>query len=68
MYEKEVRGALFGSSNAQVEIPRILNLYRQGQVKLDELVTTTYTLRDINQGYEDMRSGRNIRGMVMYGE
>ncbi len=30
MYEKEVRGALFGSSNAQVEIPRILNLYRQG--------------------------------------
>ncbi|HEY2702551.1 MAG TPA: NDMA-dependent alcohol dehydrogenase [Candidatus Dormibacteraeota bacterium] len=66
MYEKEVRGALFGSSNAQVEIPRILNLYRQGQVKLDELVTTTYALRDINQGYEDMRSGRNIRGMITY--
>jgi S-(hydroxymethyl)glutathione dehydrogenase/alcohol dehydrogenase len=66
MYEKEVKGALFGSSNAQVEIPRILNLYRQGQVKLDELVTTTYSLKDINQGYEDMRNGRNIRGMITY--
>jgi Zn-dependent alcohol dehydrogenase len=61
-----VHGALFGSSNAQVEIPRILNLYRQGQVKLDELVTTTYSLKDINQGYEDMRNGRNIRGMITY--
>jgi NDMA-dependent alcohol dehydrogenase len=66
MYEKEVRGALFGSSNARVEIPRILNLYRQGQVKLDELITTTYSLRDVNQGYQDMRDGRNIRGMITY--
>jgi NDMA-dependent alcohol dehydrogenase len=66
MYEKEVKGALFGSSNAQVEIPRILNLYRQGQVKLDELVTTTYALRDVNQGYQDMRDGKNIRGMITY--
>jgi NDMA-dependent alcohol dehydrogenase len=66
MYEKEVRGALFGSSNPQAEIPRILDLYRSGQVKLDELVTRTYALRDINQGYQDMREGRNIRGMIVY--
>jgi S-(hydroxymethyl)glutathione dehydrogenase/alcohol dehydrogenase len=66
LYEKEVRGALFGSSNAQADIPRILSLYQQGLVKLDELVTTTYSLKDINQGYQDMRDGKNIRGMILY--
>jgi S-(hydroxymethyl)glutathione dehydrogenase/alcohol dehydrogenase len=35
-------------------------------VTLDELVTTTYSLRQINQGYQDMRNGRNIRGMITY--
>ena len=33
---------------------------------LDELVTTTYALEDINQGYEDMRSHKNTRGMIVY--
>jgi S-(hydroxymethyl)glutathione dehydrogenase/alcohol dehydrogenase len=38
----------------------------EGALKLDELVTTTYALEDINQGYEDMRNGTNIRGLVRY--
>lgn len=66
LYEKQVRGALFGSGNPRVDIPKILRLYQQGQVKLDELVTRTYKLRDINQGYQDLRDGLNIRGMVVY--
>jgi S-(hydroxymethyl)glutathione dehydrogenase/alcohol dehydrogenase len=33
---------------------------------LDELVTNTYSLEDINQGYEDMRNGTNIRGVVTF--
>lgn len=66
LYEKQVIGSLFGSSNPRVAIPQILELYRAGQVKLDELVTTTYTLEEINQGYEDMRKGKNIRGVIIY--
>jgi S-(hydroxymethyl)glutathione dehydrogenase/alcohol dehydrogenase len=37
-----------------------------GRVLLDELVTNRYPLEDINQGYEDMRNGTNIRGMVVF--
>ncbi|GAY17256.1 MULTISPECIES: NDMA-dependent alcohol dehydrogenase [Mycobacteriaceae] len=66
LYEKQIRGSLFGSSNGQHDIPRLLELYALGQLKLDELITTEYDLEDINQGYEDMRSGRNIRGVIRY--
>jgi S-(hydroxymethyl)glutathione dehydrogenase/alcohol dehydrogenase len=37
-----------------------------GKLLLDELVTTTYDLEDINQGYQDMRDGVNIRGVISY--
>ncbi|MEA2671532.1 MAG: hypothetical protein QOG45_1752, partial [Chloroflexota bacterium] len=40
--------------------------YRAGQVKLDELCSATYSLDDINQGYQDLRDGRNIRGVIVY--
>jgi Zn-dependent alcohol dehydrogenase len=43
-----------------------LSLYEQGLIKLDELVTTRHALEDINEGYQDMRDGNNIRGMVVY--
>ena len=64
LYEKEVRGALFGSGSP-VDIPWILKHYQAGQVKLDELITTTYRLEDINQGFADMLDGKNIRGVVL---
>jgi len=64
--QKTLMGTLYGTSNAPVEIPKLLNLYRHGQIKLDELVTTTYTLDEINQGYADMLAGKNIRGVVTF--
>ena len=48
------------------DIPRLLELYRTGHLKLDELVTTEYALEDVALGYEDMHAGRNIRGVVVY--
>jgi len=41
-------------------------MYDQGELKLDELVTTRYSLEDVNQGYEDLRNGKNIRGVVIH--
>jgi S-(hydroxymethyl)glutathione dehydrogenase/alcohol dehydrogenase len=66
LYEKQLRGSLFGSSNPQHDIPRLLELYNLGQLKLDELITQEYALEDINQGYEDMRQGLNLRGLIRY--
>ncbi|GAB2977554.1 NDMA-dependent alcohol dehydrogenase [Amycolatopsis acidiphila] len=66
LYEKQLRGSLFGSSNGQHDVPRLLELYNAGLLKLDELITTEYSLEDVNQGYEDMRNGKNIRGLIRY--
>ena len=58
--EKQLVGALFGSANPRKDIPRLLELWQSGKIKLDELVTRTYPLDDINVGYQDMRDGKNI--------
>ncbi len=66
LYEKQVRGCLFGSSSPRVDIYRMLELYRAGRLKLDELITREYQLDELNQGYEDLHSGRNLRGLIRF--
>jgi S-(hydroxymethyl)glutathione dehydrogenase/alcohol dehydrogenase len=64
MWQKEVRGVIFGGGNPRVDIPNLLALYKAGQLKLDELITRTYRLDQVNQGYQDMLDGVNIRGVL----
>jgi S-(hydroxymethyl)glutathione dehydrogenase/alcohol dehydrogenase len=66
MMRKELVGCIFGNANPRRDIPRLLKMYMDGKLLLDELVTTTYELEDINQGYQDMRDGVNIRGVISY--
>ena len=66
LFEKRLQGALFGSGNPFDTIPKLLELYQAGQLKLDELVTNRYTLDEVNQGYRDMLDGRNIRGLLIH--
>lgn len=64
LYEKRIVGSLFGSSNPYLSVPKFIELYRQGHLKLDELITTRYPLEGINDGYDDMLDGKNIRGLL----
>ncbi|MCP4227049.1 MAG: zinc-binding dehydrogenase, partial [Actinomycetia bacterium] len=66
MYNKEIKGSIFGSGSPRSEIPRLLGEYRRGALMLDELITERYTLDDINKGYQDMRDGKNIRGVIAF--
>lgn len=66
LYQKRLQGAIFGGSTPNWDIPRQLEMYKNGQLKLDELVTATYKLEDINQAFEDMHDGKNIRGVISY--
>ena len=65
MMNKEIKGTIFGSLNPRADIPKLLSLYREGQLKLDELITKRYPLADINEGYRAMRDGENIRGVIV---
>jgi S-(hydroxymethyl)glutathione dehydrogenase/alcohol dehydrogenase len=66
LYQKRLQGSLFGASSPSRDIPAMLDLYRRGRLLLDELITTRYSLDEINKGYADMREGRNIRGVIVY--
>ena len=66
LMEKQVVGSLFGSGNPRSDIPKLLELYHRGQLDLDGLVTKTYPLEGVNDGYADMRDGKNLRGVLIY--
>jgi NDMA-dependent alcohol dehydrogenase len=65
-YQRQIRGALFGGCNPLYDVPRLLGLYRSGDLKLDELITRRYALDEVNQGYQDMLDGKNIRGVIIH--
>jgi NDMA-dependent alcohol dehydrogenase len=65
-FQKRLQGSLFGASSPNRDIPWLLDMYRSGQLRLDEAVTTEYELDDIGLGYADMHAGRNIRGIIRY--
>lgn len=65
-YSKQLRGVLFGLCNPTADIPRLLQMYRDGRLKLEELVTRRYRIDEINEAYADMHAGRNIRGVVVH--
>ncbi len=67
-HEKVVTGSLYGSCRPHSDMPRILDLYAEGRLPLDRLVTRTYALEEINAGFADLVSGRLARGVVALAE
>jgi len=65
-YQRRLQGALFGGANPLHDIPKILGLYRSGDIRLDELVSRRYRLDQVNDGYRDMLDGKNIRGVIIH--
>ena len=66
LYRKTVKGSLFGDCNPTTDIPKILGLYQSGDLKLDEIITRTYTLDQVQEGYDDLLAGKNVRGIVVH--
>jgi S-(hydroxymethyl)glutathione dehydrogenase/alcohol dehydrogenase len=64
MSEKRIQGALYGMAGPQNEVPLLLRLYQRGALRLDEMITRTYQLEEVNAAYADMHAGRNIRGVI----
>jgi S-(hydroxymethyl)glutathione dehydrogenase / alcohol dehydrogenase len=65
--EKQVRGSWYGSSDVQRDVPRLVALYKDGTLKLDELVSRTIGLEGINDAFGAMEAGEVARSVVDYG-
>ncbi|MFO7251269.1 MAG: zinc-binding dehydrogenase, partial [Actinomycetes bacterium] len=65
-YQRQIRGALFGDCNPLYDVPKLLGLYRSGDLKLKELISRRYTLDQVNEAYRDLEEGKNIRGVIIH--
>ena len=65
IYRKKIMGALFGDAQFQVDIPRYVSLYEQGQINLDDMVTKELSLDQINTGFETVLAGNKVARQVI---
>lgn len=65
--EKTLTGSYFGSARPREDFPRLLALYRAKRLKLDELITRTYRIEEAPQAFADLASGKNARGVIVFG-
>lgn len=65
-WDKIYINPLYGQCNPDRDFPRILALYNSKKLKLDELVTKTYTLETLADGFDDMLNGRIAKGVVLF--
>jgi S-(hydroxymethyl)glutathione dehydrogenase/alcohol dehydrogenase len=66
MNEKVLKGCCYGSIRPRIDIPRLVDLYMAGRLKLDELVTRTYPLEGINEAFAAMKAGEVARSIITF--
>lgn len=64
--QKRIQGSMFGAVSPSWDILKMVNMYLGGRLKLDEMISKTYTLDQVNEGYADLKSGKNLRGVILF--
>jgi S-(hydroxymethyl)glutathione dehydrogenase/alcohol dehydrogenase len=60
------KGTAFGGARGRTDVPRIVDWYMDGKINIDDLITHTMPLGDINKGFDLMHEGKSIRSVVIY--
>ena len=60
------RGTAFGGAKGRTEVPKIVDWYMDGKINIDDLITHTMPLEDINKAFDLMHSGESIRSVVQF--
>jgi Zn-dependent alcohol dehydrogenase len=64
--EKTIKGSYYGSVHPRRDFPLLIDLYLAGKLKLDELISRTYRLDEINEAYAAMLEGSTARGVITF--
>ena len=65
--ERKIQGSSMGSNRFRVDMPRLIELYMQGRLHLDEWVSDRISLEEINDGFRAMKEGRVVRTVIDFG-
>jgi S-(hydroxymethyl)glutathione dehydrogenase / alcohol dehydrogenase len=60
------KGSAFGGARGRTDVPKIVDWYMQGKINIDDLITHTMPLKDINSAFDLMHAGKSIRSVVVY--
>jgi NDMA-dependent alcohol dehydrogenase len=63
---KTIKGCWYGSSNVQKDVPKLIDLYKKGDLKLDELISRTIPLAEVNDAFAAMQTGEVARTVIEY--
>ena len=66
MMEKTFKGSMMGSNQFRTDMPNMVSMYLDGRLKLDEMVSATLSLEQINEGYEAMKRGEVARQVITF--
>ncbi len=64
--EKMVTSSSMGTTRLAIDVPRLVTLYQAGRLKLDELITKRYSLKQINQAIASVEKGKALRNVIMF--
>ncbi len=64
--ERSIAGCWMGSTNLKNDIPKLVNMYQTGKLKLDELITKHYKLEDIDEAMEAVEQGKALRNVIIF--
>jgi Zn-dependent alcohol dehydrogenase len=59
-------GSMYGSARPRIDFPRLLSLYKANRLKLDELVSATYSIDEAPRAFADLEQGANARGVIVF--
>ncbi len=65
--DRKIQGTSMGGNRFRVDMPRLLELWRQGRLKLDHLISGRIKLNEINEGFARLKSGAPVRQLIDYG-
>ena len=66
LQEKTIKGCWYGSSDVQRDVPKLIELYKKGELKLDELISREHQLDEVNEAFEAMKAGEVARSVIEY--
>ena len=59
-------GSAFGGARGRTDVPKIVDWYMEGKLNIDDLITHTLSLDQINEGFDLMKKGESIRSVVLF--
>jgi S-(hydroxymethyl)glutathione dehydrogenase/alcohol dehydrogenase len=64
--EKKLQGSLMGSNHFPVDMPRLVDMYLAGKLKLDDMISRRIKLEEVNEAFDEMKTGQIARSVIVF--